>query len=194
MASKKGRFDTKERIREYSLELFKKHGFENVTVVQICEELGITKRTFYYHFKSKDELLYGITDYLGMKAEEFLIALGEHHTNVGLLWTMMSVYSINCAEYGPNIIRQVYIHMIQGKANESFPHTMYLYKTAVRTIENAKLAGEIDIPLPAEDIAFALYHCFRSITITWASENGSFDLVKEFRRGFNSVLCIDYSI
>lgn len=182
--------NTKSKIRETALKLFKEDGFDNVTVVQICEACSITKRTFYYHYTSKEELLYGITDYLGIKAESLLSTIAEQQTNIGTLWALLSVYSINSADYGPNIIRQVYIHMMQGKTNENFPQSMYLYKIVVKTIENAKLSGEITSPLPADDIAFTLYHCFRSVTITWAAEDGAFDLVKEFRRVFNSVLGI----
>lgn len=188
--SKEWSKDTKERIRECAIELFKENGFENVTVVQICEAAGITKRTFYYHYNSKDELLYGITGYLGVKAESLLDSLAAQQTNVGMLWTLMSVYGINSADYGPNIIRQIYVHMVQGKANEKFPYTMYLYNTVVKTIDNAQRAGEISNPLPPEDIAFALYHGFRSVTITWAAEDGSFDLVKEIHRVFDVVLGI----
>jgi len=190
MEPKKGRNDTKESIRECAIELFKEQGFDNVTVVQICEKAGVTKRTFYYHYESKDDLVDGITDYLGMKAEGFLDALAEQRTNVGLLWTMMSVYSINGSEYGSGIIRRIYVNMVQGKIDEDFPYSMYLYKTVLRTIENAKIAGEIANPMSAEDITFALYHGFRSVMITWAAQNGSFDLVSEFRRIFNSILCI----
>jgi len=180
--------DTKERIRECAILLFKEHGFDDVTVVQICQAAGVTKRTFYYHYKSKEELLYGITGYLGVKAESLLNSLAPQQTNVGILWTLMSFYSINSTDYGPNIIRQIYVHMVQGKTEEKFPYTMYLYNMVVNTIENAKRAGEISNPLPAEDIAFALYHSFRSVTITWATEDGAFDLVDAFRRVFDAVL------
>lgn len=184
---------TKERIRECAIDLFKENGFENVTVVQICEAAGITKRTFYYHYNSKDELLYGITGYLGVKAESLLDSLAAQQTNVGVLWTLMSVYGISSADYGPNIIRQIYVHMVQGKADEKFPYTMYLYNTVVKTIDNAQRAGEISNTFPPEDIAFTLYHSFRSVTITWAAEDGSFDLVKEARRVFDVVLGIKNS-
>lgn len=180
--------DTKNCIRDCAISLFKEYGFENVTVVQICEAAHITKRTFYYHYKSKEELLYGITDYLGVKAESLLDSLAVQQTNVGILWALMSTYSIKSAEYGPNIIRQIYVHMIQGKDDEKFPYTMYLYKTVVKTIENAQRAGEIANVASPEDIAFTLYHVFRSVTITWAAEDGIFDLVKEFRRVFDAVL------
>lgn len=180
--------ETKNRIQECAIELFKQYGYDNVTVVQICEAAGITKRTFYYHYESKEQLVNGITDYLGVKAEHFMDALTSQQTNVGMLWTLMSVYSINSVDYGPSIIRQIYVNAAQGKANEHFPYTMYLYNTVIRTIGNAQKTGEISNMAPPEDVAFALYHCFRSVTMTWAAENGAFDLLQDFRRVFEVVL------
>ena len=179
---------TQERIRECALSLFKEKGYDNVTVVQICEAAGITKRTFYYHFDSKEQLLSGITEYLGVKAEQLLASLASQQTNVGTLWALMSTYSINSANYGPGIIRQIYVNMVQGKADERFPYSMYLYNTVVNSIANAQRAGEITNIGKPEDVAFVLYHTFRSVTITWAAENGEFDLQKEFRRSFDTVL------
>jgi AcrR family transcriptional regulator len=49
--------DTREDIRAVALELFVENGFEQTSLRQIAERLGITKAALYYHFPSKDELL-----------------------------------------------------------------------------------------------------------------------------------------
>lgn len=193
MSSSNSSSSTKEHIRSCAISLFQEQGYENVTVVQICKSAGITKRTFYYHYASKEELLHGLTDFLGVKAEQLLHSLVLQQSNVDTLWELMSVYSRNCAQYGANVIRQVYAITIQGKSEEHFPFSAYLYDTVVRTISNAQLAGEIANPAAAADIAVTLYHAFRSVTITWAAENGSFDLVQEFRRVFDVTLGISSS-
>ena len=180
--------DTKDRIRECAISLFKENGYENVTVVQICKAANITKRTFYYHFESKELLLAGITDSLGVKAEQLLNNIAQQNTNLGTLWELMQVYSLSSANYGPNLIKQIYINMLKNGECKPFPESMYLYDTAVRTIINAQNAGEIPAHTKAEDLAYALYHAFRSITITWSSENGTFDIVKSFRRAFDAIL------
>jgi AcrR family transcriptional regulator len=49
--------DAKRRIIQAAYELFYKSGFARVSVDLIAEKAGFTKRTLYYHFKSKDHLL-----------------------------------------------------------------------------------------------------------------------------------------
>jgi AcrR family transcriptional regulator len=48
---------TKGRILQAAYELFYRKGFARVSVDLIAEKAGVTKRTLYYHFKSKDHLL-----------------------------------------------------------------------------------------------------------------------------------------
>ncbi|MGA2795854.1 MAG: helix-turn-helix domain-containing protein [Roseiarcus sp.] len=48
---------TRRRILDAAYELFYRKGFSRVSVDEIAAFAGLTKRTLYYHFKSKDELL-----------------------------------------------------------------------------------------------------------------------------------------
>lgn len=48
---------TRQRIVDTAYELFYRRGYARVGIDEIAERASITKRTFYYHFTSKDELL-----------------------------------------------------------------------------------------------------------------------------------------
>jgi len=48
---------TRDRIIDASSRLFYAKGIRAVSVDTIAEKAGITKKTLYYHFKSKDELI-----------------------------------------------------------------------------------------------------------------------------------------
>ena len=49
--------DTKGRILKSAYSLFRQQGFTRVSVDAIAERAGVTKRTVYYHFKSKDDIV-----------------------------------------------------------------------------------------------------------------------------------------
>ena len=49
--------DTKQRILKAAYSLFRQEGFTRVSVDAIAEHSGVTKRTVYYHFKSKDDIV-----------------------------------------------------------------------------------------------------------------------------------------
>jgi len=56
------RRETSERIIEKGLKLFVKNGFEATTLDAIAEAAGISRRTFFYYFKSKEDVLLAAHD------------------------------------------------------------------------------------------------------------------------------------
>jgi AcrR family transcriptional regulator len=63
--------DTKTRILDAANRLFYAEGIRATSVDAIAEKAGVTKRTLYYHFKSKDDL---ITQYLQARDQPNLVA------------------------------------------------------------------------------------------------------------------------
>ena len=51
------RRETLERIAETGLRLFVEHGYDGTTLEAIAAEAGIAARTFFYYFKSKEDIL-----------------------------------------------------------------------------------------------------------------------------------------
>lgn len=54
----------KEQISQKAADMFLSHGFKSVTMDEIAEELGISKKTIYEHFASKTELVNNAVLYL----------------------------------------------------------------------------------------------------------------------------------
>ncbi|TDD50711.1 TetR/AcrR family transcriptional regulator [Kribbella antibiotica] len=52
--------DTKAEIHHAALDLFSAQGYEKTSLREIAEQVGITKASLYYHYKSKQELLRAI--------------------------------------------------------------------------------------------------------------------------------------
>ncbi|WP_291411272.1 TetR/AcrR family transcriptional regulator, partial [Actinophytocola sp.] len=52
--------DTRETIREVAMELFATRGFDQTSLREIAERVGLTKASLYYHFPSKQALLTAI--------------------------------------------------------------------------------------------------------------------------------------
>lgn len=59
------RRETSQRIVEAGTRLFIAHGYEATTLDAIAAEAGISRRTFFYYFKSKDDILLSMQSGLG---------------------------------------------------------------------------------------------------------------------------------
>lgn len=65
---------TRAALRDKALEYFVEHGFAAASVPAIAAECGVTERTFYRHFATKDEVLFAD---LNSRLEWFRRALRE---------------------------------------------------------------------------------------------------------------------
>ena len=64
--------ERKEEIIQAALMLASKNGIDNVSMSQIAMQLGIKKPSLYNHFRSKDEIVKAMYDYLRTQAKEKL--------------------------------------------------------------------------------------------------------------------------
>lgn len=53
---------TKDAIRDVALRLFSTKGFEQTSLREVADEVGITKASLYYHYASKQDLLLAVID------------------------------------------------------------------------------------------------------------------------------------
>lgn len=54
--------ETRRRILESAYKLFYREGFQRTGVDEVAEAAGITKRTLYNHYPSKDDLIAGVLE------------------------------------------------------------------------------------------------------------------------------------
>ncbi len=124
---------TKELISEAAIDLFNEHGFEEVSVNEIIDVVGVSKRTFYYHFKSKEEIL---EEFYKMRAEitvsKLAIMVGKK-SNVDKLIALHRPRIEHFTKVGHNISRQIIISNLQDNKG-TFRHTKQV-REKIRDIE-----------------------------------------------------------
>ena len=88
--------DTRRRILEAATELFHERGYAGTSIRHITERLGMTKGALYYHFTSKDELLYAMVTPLLEAVATFLGTLRDAGTvSPGLVRELVDILDAN---------------------------------------------------------------------------------------------------
>ncbi len=126
---------TKQAYASSLRELMKVVPFEKITVAQICEKCGLTRKSFYYHFKDKYDLVTWIFD------QELIKIVKEMRTSeefVGLLcnylYTNKEFYTILLRVEGQNSfsehLEEVLLPLVQSWLEKSFEeeevHPLYV--------------------------------------------------------------------
>ena len=68
---------TADRLRKAALELYAEHGYDAVTITQIAERAGITRRTYFRYFPDKREVLFAGAEQLPPAFAEAVLAAEE---------------------------------------------------------------------------------------------------------------------
>lgn len=72
--------ETKKRITEKGIALFLKQGVDQTTLDEIAAAAGISRRTFFYYFKSKDEILLSVLSGMGEMLTNAVRMASNHST------------------------------------------------------------------------------------------------------------------
>lgn len=86
---------TRLRILEAATDFFHQHGFSRVTMDEIAEKLGMSKKTLYKYFAGKEELTVGVALYYRQKFDACIAPIVEEQTDdfIGKLMRIGSMVS-----------------------------------------------------------------------------------------------------
>lgn len=103
---------TRRGILDAAYGLFYRHGFGRVGVDEIAAAAGVTKRTLYYHFASKDDLLAAVLDLQGELGLTRVRRYEERYAGsaeeiLGVLFSELARWSAKPGWTGPGFTRLV---------------------------------------------------------------------------------------
>lgn len=72
----------KEKILLASIDLMRKNGINNTSLADIAREVNISKGTLYYHYSSKDDIIFDIADdHLNIISQALIDCLSQVNSN-----------------------------------------------------------------------------------------------------------------
>ena len=171
---------TRQKLFETSLELFNKHGYDNVTIDDICEKIGVSKGAFYTHFKSKDQVIVEDFLYLNSNYDDAVKDFKNMKSAFEKLYAFQQYAMGRLEAVGWKAVRLVY-HVESGSdKNKSFltSKSFSLYKIILALIQDGQTSGEIRNDQAAGAITDTLVQLYRGVIFDWCLNNGSYSLVE----------------
>ncbi len=141
-------------IIDVAMRLFGERGYEGTSVSDVVKALGVAQGTFYYHFKSKSEVLDAaverVTEELGARVDAVV-----ENAEVGAVEQLKLIGSVLVGAMAEN---HELIAFFTTPGNEFLHERMHakllerLVPALTRVIESGVEAGVFDIPYPQEAV------------------------------------------
>jgi AcrR family transcriptional regulator len=174
---------TKKRIREIALNLFNEKTFEKVTLNEICAASGVNKHTFYYYFKSKDELLRDYYKIPSKITSYDLTTILTADSYVEQLWLLNKGFLDFIDDSGISIVKQLIIKNLKEDVGtfKFSEEKKQMLKVQIEVIKKGQANGEFLNKTDPEVLVILLKQITHSTAITWSLKNGDFDLKTAIR-------------
>lgn len=173
---------TKMQIVESTINLYKKHGYTNITVQDICNEVGITRGAFYYHFKSKDDIFDDFYLYSNTYALDKIADVFSSTNYLDQFYTLFNLYLEQTLEAGPEVFGQIFKHSIDKNINILNPTEIVMRKVYESLLKKAQDSGQILNTSSVSNLIDSVVYITDGISLVWCNKKGHFNLIEENRR------------
>lgn len=174
---------TREKIIETAWKLFYEKGFGETTINDILREADIAKGTFYYYFRSKDDLLGTLSEILDHEYERLEKEEPEGMSCFDkLIWLNYEVHFYMEKTMDYRLLAYLYSAQIVKESFSSLlDRNRYYYRYIERIMEEGQKSGELTDSMPVSEMVRFFSMGERALVTEWCMNNGSFSLA-EFSR------------
>lgn len=177
---------TKDFIIEKANELYLEKGYQNVTVVDICEACDISKTTFYYHLKSKEDTILTFYDSITHNITQCLLSILSKDNYWEQLLMCFESLIRESSKYGTDFLSQMIISNLKEDYG-SFDFRDELTQIAISIIEKGQASGQIRNQSNAKDLYIASAHTFSGYELLWCIKKGKFDWLEETKKALENI-------
>lgn len=187
--------NTEEEISKAAIKLFKKVGYDNTTIAMICQEAGISKGTFYYHFSGKGDLIYTHIDSFMSNIDSIFPEILLLEDPKKQLWELYKYSFVNIIAMNPSLLLALYKTDMENKLQCLSPskrgdymyHTNSYAKMILNLVKKCQDIGSVTDNIPAQNLIIAFDSAVIGTGLDWACTNGAYDEVERLRLIFDSI-------
>ncbi len=180
----------RERIIGASWKLFREKGFGETTINDIIEEANISKGSFYYYFRSKDDLLSTLSEILDRKYESLEKEEPEGMNCFDkLIWLNYEVHAYMEKNMDYRLLAYLYsAQIVKEDFSSLLDRNRYYYRYVERIMDEGQRAGELIDNMPVSEMVRFFSMQERALVTEWCMNNGSFSLGDYSRKLFPIML------
>lgn len=180
MAKAKKSSETRQRIIDAAMKLFRERGYSNVKVIDIVKASGIAHGSFYTYFKNKDALLgayIGAIEELYYSRHEQLLHDPSYADRDPMekIYGFLSGSNRMLANLGKDFVRAYNAYFIL-ETDLLGDHERNYFSVLDSLLEQARQRGLIDPAMPNAHILSAAVALTRGTTVEWAVDETCGDI------------------
>lgn len=180
--------ETKAKIFRAAKYILQKHGYEALSIKNICEEAGVSNGSFYHHFKTKDDLLsYYIEEQPNINPDLLDIPKSADEVKSAIVYVYLN-YVHYCQELGVEFMANYYTPKNQSLNPLIRTERPYPIVTVHNYLQKCISAGIISPNQDIEDITTDIRMIVIGNVFEWCLKEGNADFEGNMKRSLESYM------
>ena len=180
--------ETKAKIFRAAKHILQKHGYEALSIKNICEEAGVSNGSFYHHFKTKDDLLsYYIEDQPSINPDLLDVPENKDEAKIAIIRVYLN-YVEYCKELGVEFMSGYYDTKNQALNPVIRTERPYPIVTVQTYVEKAIGAGVIGLNVGIEEFTTDIRMIVIGNVFEWCLRKGDADFEGNMKRSLGKYL------
>lgn len=183
----------RRKILDSARRIFSEKSYEQATIKEICADAGVANSTFYYHFKTKEELMDCLREKDDRPQQQDILNVVTAGSLLEQMITACSMCAVRAQRHGWTLTAQYYKRKLsaEGTTQEqdaSAEQELLVAQTMVSRAQSERLIANLRDPQKLAESAIMLTN---SVIISWCMAEGGFDLQKRVRDELQTLLGFD---
>lgn len=179
--------NAKIALFDAAMELFRRHGYDNVSIQQICKAANLTRNAFYYYFESKEALLASYFENIPSFTEKLLSALFSLPNDWEKLWYLFEAHLMLIESEGISICR-AFLKINMNGSGDLLTKYYLSDSVCIPLIKSCQASGLISNKTEPQKLNYLATRLISGILLTWCCKDGSFDLVPDCKEAFTVLM------
>ena len=168
--------------------ILQKHGYEALSIKNICEEAGVSNGSFYHHFKTKDDLLsYYIEEQPNINPDLLDVPKSAEEVKSAIVYVYLN-YVHYCQELGVEFMANYYTPKNQSLNPLIRTERPYPIVTVHNYLQKCIGAGIISPNQDIEDITTDIRMIVIGNVFEWCLKEGNADFEGNMKRSLESYM------
>ena len=178
--------EIRERIIDTAWKLFHEKGFSETTINDIIREAEISKGTFYYYFRSKDNMLDTLSVILDAEYERLAAEIPEDMDSFDkLLKINYEVHSFINDNIDYRLLAYLYSTQItKDQSSSLLDRNRFYFRFLEQIIEEGRRKGELTEELSVSETVKFYSLEERALVTDWCMNNGNYHLCEYSKKMF----------
>ena len=165
------------KIVEAAWELFKKKGYSNTTIADVCKKAQVSEEEFYTYFDKKDDLEHTLADLFDEKYAQLMVSMNPKLSSFDkLVYFNKELFILIETQVPFELINHIYTRSIQH--HEMLNSNRFYYKLIMQVISEGQEKGEFRKEEPAEKLAEKYASLERGLIYDWCVKKGESSLLE----------------